>query len=158
MTKRSGPKKRATPVMKRMSIKDYLRFKLEFHTSTSIIFLAMLIPLLLPFVTLLSTQVLRDTYALAIMTSVTACMVAEFFAGIIRLSDFDSQSPRISDQIKNFTWSEEDKIAYDLGQQSKNWVPYLKSFLRPEATLPAYKLGLEDAYKAENTKRHSPKL
>jgi len=42
-------------------------------------------------------------------------------------------------------WKQEDRDAYAIGKSSKNWLPYLKSYVQPTAYLTAYKVGLEDA-------------
>jgi hypothetical protein len=43
-------------------------------------------------------------------------------------------------------WMQENKTGYDLGYRSKNWLPFLTSYLQPASyfNIP-YQIGLEDA-------------
>lgn len=52
-------------------------------------------------------------------------------------------------------WMQENKDAYDLGTTSKNWIPYLKSYVQPSAYSTAFHLGLNDALEAAETERPS---
>jgi hypothetical protein len=42
-------------------------------------------------------------------------------------------------------WMQENKSAYELGNRSKNWLPYLQSYFQLQAYTAAYQIGLENA-------------
>jgi hypothetical protein len=75
-----------------------------------------------------------------------ACLSSTMFMGLKVMQRFRIQKAKEID-CQHFDWIKDNRNAYVLGYGSKEWLPYLKSYIKMDAYLnnTAYQVGLEHA-------------